>query len=411
LDAKTAPQGVTIARDFTVLTLAMLCFLPFVNEIYGARTHPVAVMNFALLFLTAIRAERLDLRTGAWLGLLSGLAVMTRFDWLLPSLILGGLLVWWSRDVTVAIVYSLCLLLAVLPWMAYSLFKFGIVYASDSTWIAAAAAPGWWSSDYFVPPGPPRIDGAADLVAKLWGNASVLGEFAIDLARHVAPLMFGVLVGCIGYLAIFRSLPRFYASPLPLPLRRGLTLLPVWVGVVFSAWMTGYESIRYLSGLVWQSVMIAGCILSLWFSPACPRTRERCAIIFGASFAAVAVGLSIYLSLAGHGTSRAIVLRRSGQLADCLLAAGGKPDQTVLFVDDELFPVEFGPIAKWLAAVPPRNLLRLSANDIASLLRRFRVRFVAGEGGERLDRLAPYLLAEPVIGCPVTVHTVGLIPD
>jgi hypothetical protein len=104
-------------------------------------------------------------------------------------------------------------------------------------------------------------------------------------------------------------------------------------------------------------------------------------------------------------------LRRSGQLADCLLAAGGKPDQTVLFVDDELFPVDFGPIAKWLAAVPPRNLRRLSANDIASLLRRFRVRFVAGEGGERLDRLAPYLLAEPVIGCPVTVHAVGLITD
>jgi hypothetical protein len=397
--------------DGLVLMLAMLCFLPFVNEVYGARTHPLALMIFAVLFLVAIRNERLDPKSGAWLGLLSGLAVMTRFDWLLPSLILGGLLVYWSRRLTIAIIYLLCLLLTVLPWIAYSILRFGILYASDSTWVASAAAPGWWSSDYFAPPGPPRIDGAAALIAKLWGNSPVLAEFAGDLARHIAPLLFGFVVGGIGYLAIFRSLPKFEASPLPFRFRRGLTLLLVWVGVIISAWMTGYESIRYLSGLVWQSVIIGGSALSLWFSPLGSRTRDRCAIIFGASFAVLGIGLSIYLSTAGHGTPRAVVFSRSNALADCLVSAGGRPNQTVLFIDDELFPVEFGPIARWSAAVPPSNLQRLSAGDLASLLLRFRVRFVVGENSARLDQVAPYLRGAPVTGCPVTVHVVSLAAE
>src|SRR5205814_800279 len=98
--------------------------------------------------------------------------------------------------------------------------------------------------------------------------------------------------------------------------------------------------------------------------------------------------------------------QRDRTLATCLRAAGGTQERTVLFASDELFPVQFGPLERWAAAVPPGNLAALSAEDVASLIERLRVGFAVAEApGSALSR---FYEGEALPGCPQVTHRIAV---
>ena len=278
--------------------------------------------------------------------------------------------------------------------------------ASDSAWIATAARFGFWSTDYVTPPGPARIDGVRGLVGKLIAGQGTMIELGADLARHIAPLGAAVLVAALIWRAGWRDWPVLSRPPFSPAMRRFAALLLIWSGTVFSVWLTGYASVRYLSGLVWHVLLLAACLLALSLDGARAGERRRSTVLLAGVFAMTGFGLSSYLHWRqAHGTPLALIEQRDRTLAACLRQAGGTPERTVLFASDELFPVQFGPLERWAAAVPPRNLAALSAEDLAGLIGQFRIAFAVGEApGSALSR---FYRGEPLPDCPAEVHRIA----
>jgi hypothetical protein len=245
------------------------------------------------------------------------------------------------------------------------------------------------------------------LLGKLVAGRGAIVELGADLARHIAPLGAAELLALLIRLVGWRDPLVLSRPPLSPFMRRFAGLFVIWSGAVFSIWLTGYASVRYLSGFTWHVLLFGACLLALSLEGARAGERARLTVVLASVLAVTGVGLSAYLHRhQAHGTPITLIERRDRTLAACLRAAGGTPERTVLFADDELFPVQFGPLERWAAAVPPRNLAALSADDLASMIERFRVGFAVGEApGSALSR---FYRGERLPGCPEDVHRIAL---
>jgi len=406
--------GRHLARSFAaglLVAAATLCFLPFATELASARTHPLALLIVAAIALVVVRGPITPL-AALQLGLLAGLGVMARFDFLLPSVALGAIVLFWSRRVSSAGAYVLGAVLVAAPWIAYSWTWFQTPFASDSRWAAAARQPGIWAQDWIAPPGPERMSGVADLLRKLWQTRDVPIELASDLARHLAPVALVLVAAYAGAVIVGRFRPAVRSGDPrrqhdAAPFRRLVWLLLIWPPLVFSVWLANYPSVRYLSAAVWH--LFASIVLGLVY-----RIRQTDTALAHRAMAASAAGLVMLsagmawrLSTTIRFETPSAVTMKIGALRKCLIVAGGIPGERVLFAGYEVTAGQFGPLARWNSSSPPHNASILTGPDWSAFLKRNQIIYVVD--GQTRPALQPFLERTVLDGCPKPVSAV--IPD
>lgn len=385
-----------------LVAAATLCFLPFATELASARSHPLALLIAATIALVVVRGP-ISPMVAVQLGMLAGLGIMTRFDFLLPSIALGALVLLWSRRMSSTGAYALSTVFTTAPWIAYSWRWFHIPFASDSRWAAAAKQPGLWAQDWVVPPGPERMSGIGDLLRKLWQTHDVLAELATDLARHLAPVTL-VLLAAYASAVIFGRFRSVAQSDDPgephaaAAFRRLAWLLLIWPPLLFSVWLAHYPSVRYLSAAVWH--LLALVVFGLVY-----RIRQtdiplmRRVLAFSAmGLVVLGAGVAWRMRTTIRFENPAVVIAKIGALRHCLIAAGGIPSQRVLFANYEVTAGQFGPLARWDSSSPPHNASALTGPDWSAFLKRNKIYYVVD--GQTRPTLEPFLERTILNGCP-----------
>lgn len=226
----------------------MLADRPLMAEALAGRSLPLALV----LLLTAVWAvasswEKRPLARAACLGAAVGLACLTRFD--VNVLALGLVLVAALRApaglrARAAVVYCGLVVLAVSPWVTYSMVRFGVPYVSDNGWVAAAAANVHVSQ--YEPPVPTVRQEPGLWLGKVGGNlvrTVRLGwrRFASSLLRVVVAV--AAVVWGLGRL-LGRVRPVGPSDPSARALAVVCGLLPL---LATGPVLTGYMAPRYLS--------------------------------------------------------------------------------------------------------------------------------------------------------------------
>jgi hypothetical protein len=118
----------------------------YLDEVMGGRAIPIAILLFTVLVLLlhhALRTNRRPELAAAAAGLVAGLIFEARFDFLRPAIAIGAALglgrTRAGSRLTAA--YAAALVVAVTPWIAYSMIRFGVPLASDSVRSMMAVAP------------------------------------------------------------------------------------------------------------------------------------------------------------------------------------------------------------------------------------------------------------------------------
>ena len=403
--------GRHLARSFAaglLVAAATLCFLPFATELASARTHPLALLIVAAIALIVVRGPITTL-AAVQIGLLAGLGIMARFDFLLPSAALGALVLLWSRRVSSAGAYALAAGLVATPWIVYSWTWFHTLFVSDSRWSVTAKQPGLWAQDWIAPPGPERMSGVADLLRKLWQTTDVPAELASDLARHLAPVALVLVAGYAAAVIIGRFRPGVRSGDSDpqhgkAAFRRLAWLLLIWPPLVFSIWLANYPSVRYLSAAVWH-------LLALIVLGSIDRIRQtdvllarRAMAVGAAGLIVLGAGLAWRLSAKVRFEAPSAVIAKIGALRDCLAAAGGRPTERVLFANYEVTAGQFGPLARWASSSPPHNASTLTGPDWSAFLKRNQIIYVVD--GQTKPMLQPYLERTVLNGCSAPVSRV-----
>lgn len=133
-------------KEFGSLLFFFLMITPdYTTAIFSAGTLPLALF-FTLIILYLHHKQHSFL-----LGLVAGLAVMNRFDFLLPALVL----IFFARN---RMAYLLALCLTISPWVFYSLKNFGTLWISDNSRTVLSSIP-IFVRDYY-PDGVPLIGDA-----------------------------------------------------------------------------------------------------------------------------------------------------------------------------------------------------------------------------------------------------------
>lgn len=118
-----------------VLFLAMLFRFMYILELMAARSIPLAVLLIVAMLRVYVSPLVFTPSRAAALGILAGLSVLTRFDFLTAAMFLGLVLAWYARRKAALVVpiYYVAFALTFSPWVAYSLTHFSKPFASDNS--------------------------------------------------------------------------------------------------------------------------------------------------------------------------------------------------------------------------------------------------------------------------------------
>lgn len=126
---------------------SILMLTPFYqNELVAARSIPFAILLILLLVPLSCK-DSVGSLTMFIIGIVSGMIVLTRFDFLLPGIFLGISLLFRFQDKRI-IFYFLAFFLAISPWCYYSLSTFGKIFVSDNSRTVLATIP-TFVTDYY----------------------------------------------------------------------------------------------------------------------------------------------------------------------------------------------------------------------------------------------------------------------
>jgi hypothetical protein len=269
---KAGGEGGSRAVALSALLLAVVAFgvEELYRDIYRASTIPIA-LALILTALTLVPAGGLGVRRAFAVGGVMGLAALTRFDVNLFVLAFVGAVAVAAgqRRMAAAAAYGAGVLLAVSPWIAYSLAVFGKPYVSDNALVAVAVRQ--LISYDLIPPGEPTL--FTDPAGWLARIAFTARDFLAILERMLlgSPFTWAFLGGIIGLALLLPLWGRVRGRPVAAPAapeeggagryRRVLTAaaaaaLLLFVGPV----LTGYQmNTRYYSitFVLWALMLLA----------------------------------------------------------------------------------------------------------------------------------------------------------
>gem|GEM_PF-4253847 len=137
-----------------VISLLLLGNVYFRREVLGGLSIPFALcVQLGMLYLL-LRWQRLSLSKACILGVLSGVSVLQRFDFLFAGIALGVSIGFLRRKVAfdwkMSAAYFVIFISCLSPWLIYSYTHFGVLFASDNSRVVLFAFENS-ISDYFLP--------------------------------------------------------------------------------------------------------------------------------------------------------------------------------------------------------------------------------------------------------------------
>ena len=324
-----------------VLSTALVLWPPYLEEVFAGRSIPLAVI-WTMLALAAHQGNR------PWLGgVLLGMAVLTRFDYLVIALLfIAGMalldnenrrqLGWWLFG----------LLLGMLPWVTYSWLHFERFWISDNSWVALSAASAY-VTDFPARASVTIFDSPDIWLARVFGNVRPLYWSLKEAVLSFSPLIALLPVTVWAVLRAQRAqLIRF-----------GLALLIIGASLT-PYLLTGYFSQRYFA------TFLMACSLALallCITPARPLMNGFLAfalissLITGGLYLARASWWSYSKIQEGIFDQDAAFLRA---LHECHLKL---PERTLIFPAPHTLAARYGATTGMKTAFLPNNWERMSA--------------------------------------------------
>ncbi|WDZ82433.1 hypothetical protein [Micromonospora cathayae] len=235
------------------VTVGLLGFVPYLDEMLTARTFPLAGLLLSLLVLALVTTERRPAPAWPAAGAAAAGLVLTRPDTLPAVLLLAVLLVVarrrdWRWLVPAGLVFAVVMV----PWARYGLAHFGTPFPADNR-VIAMAVPQLYVTDVIDLDHTPTVtDDPLGWLARVVGNVPAAALQAAK-AAVLAPTVVATVAA--GLLLLRRRGP----------VRRGPRWLLVCLAalaaltaqVAFSELTTGYLSRRYLSLVVLLMLLLA----------------------------------------------------------------------------------------------------------------------------------------------------------
>jgi len=382
-------------------------------ELAAGRTIPLQLALYALALLGLLKGRAITFAGAVGIGVVTGLAVLNRFDALPLPILVAAFTLWLTRKPGLAVAVLGSAALTVSPWIVYSLTTFGAVFATDNAGIATSLDPLAFVTDWWPTAQPSLMDDPAAWVAKV---LSALPRF-IWVAGGIAlsPLGLGVAMAVLalaGFVFLSSKAPQDEAA-IP-PHRQS----PVQIAIGFAATtalmlgpqiLTGYIEYRYFSALAWAAALALGC----WMIASGATLSQR--QVF-ARLAALALAIWIIpftaltaFQAAQAGASPWEDFERPADVAALRQCLEGAPQSRVLVLGDELFAAKAGALGGIVTMMEPRNMAqgRLSDDEARAFLKAQRVDFVLVKDPARAAFARAYLGLTTTLDCPLSVYRAG----
>lgn len=377
-------------------------------EMSAGRTIPLQLLLYALLLLGLLTGARIGIAQAAGIGFVAGLAVLNRFDAVLLPLLVAGMVGWLTRSPARALAALAAALVAVSPWIAYSLTTFGTLFATDNAGIATALDRNAYVTDWWPAPPPGLADDPLAWVVKVAGN---LAGFALTGAS--------LLVSLLGLAAA-----AFLAAPAALAYlagRRPRGSERFWVLAAFTALagvmlapqvLTGYLEYRYLTLLLWAALLTAACWgiaqgCSLHQRMIFAKTAFALAALIVAAFSA---GHLAHAVRAGAGDSaRWASFDDPADVRALQACVKSAPGARIMVLGDDNFAARAGAIGGLATMMAPRNMAQGRLDDDASraFLTVWQVDYVLATDPKRAVWASATFALERSAGCPLLLYRVA----
>ena len=379
-------QALTGARWLGISLALILLLAPKMvwDEMEAGRTIPLQLLLYGLTLLGLMAGRSMSLLRACAIGFVAGLAVMNRFDAALLPMFAAIAVFFLTRSPLRTVASLVASLIAVSPWIAYSLATFGTVFATDNSAVATSLDAQAFVTDWWPDAQPSLADDPASWVSKVLWN---VGQWGLNgLALLLTPLGFAMAGAAIGVGALqhladkapsqgavaSKALPQFTLL-LVFALFLAVSMLPQIV--------TGYLEYRYYSAFIWASFFA----LAVWQVGRGRTLSQKQAL---ASIYGFVIGVCVLSFAITQITSAASAGRLSGQpsarfdsdddIAKLTRCIGADRDARVLVMGDDEFAAKAGALVSLRTMMEPRNMAegRLDAKGKAAFVDQWDVEYI-----------------------------------
>ena len=383
------------------------------TELEAGRTIPLQLFLYALILLGLLRGIGMTVADAAGVGLVAGLAVLNRFDAALLPLLLAGMVLWLTRRPACALAALAAAVLAVSPWIAFSLARFGTLFATDNAGIALSIDPRAFVTDWWPAPQPTFADDPAAWVGRMTGNVGGLIHSGASLMVSAMGLVIaGVAALLVGLLSLAsrRSGTSSWAALRltgSLAVMIGFTLM--LAAMLLPQILTGYTEYRYFSAIYW-TLFLTGLSALVASGSTLHQRAVLGQIAFAGIFAAVLpfAGITLLQAAAAGEVSAAAWPRFDAptdvaRLQRCLAS---DPSARILVLDDDRFAAQAGALSGLATMMEPRNRAegRLNAEGSRAFLAAWHVDYVLAMTPARTDNAQAMPGVERVPDCPLALY-------
>ncbi len=368
-------------------------------EMQAGRTIPLQLLLYALVLWGLVQGAGITLGGAALIGLVAGLAVLNRFDAALLPLPVALAVGWLTRSPAKGFAALAAALVAVSPWVAWSLATFGTPLATDNAGIATALDPRAFVTDWWPTPQPSLADDPLAWVGKVTANIGTIAYVTAGLALSPLGLVAAAFLAFPAMLAWLCRTQRPHHVALGV-----LAGFAVLTGVMLGPQvLTGYIEQRYFTAAIWAALLTAGC----WGISRSGALHQRMIFARGAGLAAVLATAAVLAATAPRATDAAGFDNPAAvsALKTCLAAA---PDARVLVIGDDNLAARAGAQGGIAAMMAPRNMAegRLDAADARAFAARFGVTHVLAADPARSGFVAATFPVTPDAACPLALLAV-----
>ena len=231
------------------------------GEMLAGRSIPLQLCLYAIVLLCLLQGERIDFISSATIGLVAGIAILNRFDAILLP-IFSTFLIWWlTRRPVVALVALASSIIALLPWISYSISTFDTAFATDNSIVATSLDPKAFVTDWWPSAQPVLMDDPASWFARIFSNF-VQFFFAIGrlISSRISFVFILALIPIVAaqYLISYTTDRRLGANSRKYEIYVLTCFTLIMVAMLMPQVLTGYFSYRYFTALFWAGFMLIG---------------------------------------------------------------------------------------------------------------------------------------------------------
>lgn len=384
-------------------------------ELEAGRTIPLQLCLYALVLLALLSRGSITGLRAFGIGVVAGLAVLNRFDAILLPLFSAIALAWVTQKPIRAVQALLGSLIAVSPWIYYSLTTFGTLFATDNSGIIASVDPRAFVTDWWPQPQPNIADNPAGWLNKVVGN---LGGFVAIGAALIASLMglgfvamlaiIGALQQLVGRGSSAAAKARHEVGPL-LILAGSSLILAVMMGPQV---LTGYLEYRYYTALFWAFFLLAlSWTVLRGVNQAQRAVFARIMIVTALAitlpFSAVTLAQASVTGKVSHDRwSQFDISAEMEQLQACF---SDHSASRVLVIGDDNFAARAGALAGFKTMMEPRNMAqgRLDRDGARAFVNQWGVQHVLLMDTGRESFVTETFEGKLVPGCALNLYEVA----